>query len=127
MPTDIEVEVVIIVSNKNKQVVMITREKLPQLKLCEIVVSICLEGHSGQEVDDILSKLSSYSLRFCYQNEYNESGIKITVPYAYLATINNFAVSEEIATSLVTLGVDPDAITVLGKGHPGGDGYGKNY
>lgn len=80
---------------------MITTEKLPQPKLGEIIVSICLEGYSGQEIDDILAKLASYSPRLCYQDEYSESGLKVIVPYAYLATIYNFAISEEIATSLV--------------------------
>jgi hypothetical protein len=97
---------------------MITTEKLPQPKLGEIVVSVCLEGYSGQEIGDTLAKLFSYSPRLCYQDEYNESGFKVTVSYAYLATINNFAVSQEIATSLVALGIDTDAITVVGKGNP---------
>ena len=97
---------------------MITTEKLPQPKLGEIVVSICLEEYSGREIDDILGKLTSYSPRLCYQDEYSEYGLKVTIPYAYLTTINNFAVAEEIATSLVALGIDPDAITVVGKGNP---------
>lgn len=97
---------------------MITTEKLPQPKLGEIVISLCLEGYSGQKIDEVLKLLSSYSPRICYQDEYAETGQKITVPYAYLATVDNFELANQLATELVSLGISLDTITVIGKGHP---------
>lgn len=97
---------------------MTTQTKLlPKPQLGEIVVSLRLEGMTGEEMDWALSKLSDFNPTLCYRDE-TVGSRTIPLPYAHLATVESYDHAMNLVSQAISNGFSADDFDVTGMGKP---------